>query len=406
VITLASVTNLPILAVYLDYAQYPLGGVLVVTSSCVENYDCTNSSRVCKTSFDIDITSSDFNPIYQILALGFKDGSTKILACDKLITKQEFPNDSKTQVTAVNVFVPFKVLVGYQDGVVREYNTQDKVITRTLSPLPNTIVSHICIINKGELILVGYNESDRGVICGYRVNEIEAVYTTSQDNGTIMKMTVIEEKEIMITLSSQENTFGIFNSSTGEVLVIIKFYAPEVSESCIVTDFSIVPITQKLFKFYTDKDREESEGDIIVMITKDGDALTGTVAVNKESKECVIKLHKIYKGHSLKHIKFGGILSFCIDPVTDKMLIANITGTINIIDNVILWILSPQKAENKDKEDSNWMTRIGFVGFDLNKGVVPLIKIKKIAAKKSVQGAYNATIMGMNNEENAKTEIK
>ena len=401
VITLASVTNLPILAVYLDYAQYPLGGILVVTRSCVENYNSINSSRVCRTSFDVDISTSDFNPVYQILALGFKDGSTRILSCDKLFTKREFSYDSKIHVTVVNVFMPLKVLVGYQDGVVKEYNTHDKSTARTLSPPPNTTVLHISVIKKGELILVAYNKSDRGIINGYRINEIEAAYTIPHDNGIIIKMGVIEEKNIIITLSSQENTYGIFNSNTGEVLMVIEFYAPEVSHNFVITDFALVPVTQKLFKFYTGKDREENECDIIAMTTKDGDVLTGRIRIDKE---CTIKLHKIYKGHSLKHIKLGGILSFYIDPVTDKILIANITGTINIIDNAILWILNPQKAQDNDKEDSNWGKKIGFIGFDSSKGVVPLIKIKKSATKSSIERTYNATIMGMNNEE--KAEIK
>ena len=192
------------------------------------------------------------------------------------------------------------------------------------------------------------------------------------------------------------------------------FRSPEISSTFNISDFSFIQVTEKVFNTYSKCKRikeppQRINGDIIVMVTNESDILTGVFSFTKENL-CNIKLQNVYKGQSIKNIQTGGIVSFYVDLVTDKILTASFNGVINSIDRTILRILHPQKAQiidQEEKKEKSWKDKIGFMWFDINQGVVPIIKMRR--SERSVKeelkqapnqaNATNFTVMAINHED-------
>jgi len=390
VITLPS-TSPPTLFLYLDYLQFPINGILIITSNSVINRGTLSGSKTV-IDFSEEIIASDFSAVNRILALGFKDGTTKILSCNKLIAIHEFTNDSP--VSALDCSIPSKLIVGYQNGVVKEFTLPNTVPTRIFSPPPNTSVVQTRILNNGDLILIAYNEAERGIINGY-VNGTP-VYSTAFSNTTILDMSVSEEKKLLILLLGLPNTFCIFDYIEGKMLSSMNFSIPDLGANLIVMSFNLIPITPKLLKAYNSS--KEMEGDIVVMATTEGDLLTGiiTMETKEEEKKCNMVLKGVYKAHPTDNIK---ITAFYVDLVTDKTLVASEDNTIRIIENSIMKIINPETEVKEEKK--GWFSKWKLPDFGEDSGVLPIMYIGKREQleDKTPVGASTFSVIPFNSEE-------
>eukprot|EP01022_Parablepharisma_sp_SALTPOND_P000806 TRINITY_DN105080_c1_g1_i1.p1 TRINITY_DN105080_c1_g1~~TRINITY_DN105080_c1_g1_i1.p1 ORF type:complete len:504 (+),score=56.47 TRINITY_DN105080_c1_g1_i1:3427-4938(+) len=379
----------PVLSTYLDYLQFPLGGILGVTSSGIENFNAIDSSRVSFSGSIIEITAVDFNPIHRTLAVGLESGAVKVLDCKTLSIKDVFQHDSAVPVSALSCAIPSKLLVGYKDGTAKELILPNGDIGRVFAPPSGTLMSttHIQVVEKGSIVLIGYNSTDKGILECYKDGEATPTYMVTHDKGPILKIQALDRNKTLGVLS---NEFSLYNYISGDLLLSLQLSIPGVTDTVPVVEFALVPVTKKLRQVYIgdtelstldspDEGLQGPAGDIIVLGTAEGNVLTGFLSLNLSSKklQCSIMPQSLYKAQLPKSSESQKMTALFIDPVTDRILIGNADGTVKVIEKAIIRMLNPIKAKLEDEEEkkknSSWVYRLGLSDLDPLDSIVPIL---------------------------------
>ena len=123
-----------IIGAYLNYEQFPISGVIGISSTCIENFNAMNGNRINNFISPSEITCSDFNCFQGLLVVGFNDGKVFLINPNTLAHTKTLHYDPKQVqeviATAVNCHLPGRIVVGYSNGIAKEFKIGEEIPDR------------------------------------------------------------------------------------------------------------------------------------------------------------------------------------------------------------------------------------------------------------------------------------
>lgn len=339
------------------------------------------------TQFEDEVSCCDFNPFQKILSIGFKDGTVRILdaATQNVIStlsydpKQQF----KMPVTAVHCRLPGRVVVGYANGIAKEFKISENASISTFTPAfalkqiqerakedqeAALSVTQLEASEKDHLILVGCNVSkqESAIVCGFLSGSSSANVTMLHNGGQIITMKLLEKAKVLITLSSKNNAIALFNYTNGEQIIELSLKIPGITDTVSVSSLCLLPLTRQLKQVYVgdvelssldqaDDTLQGPQGDLLLLGLENGSILSTRLSLTMVGNkiQCSIIPQCVYKAQTkdLQDSLNLKITSLFLDPVTDRLLVGDAQANIKIFQRTILRILNPAKAKQQDDEE-------------------------------------------------------
>jgi len=350
----------------------------------VESFNSLDGNRTKHKSTVVDISVCDFNISQKTIIIGLSDGGVKIIDMETLNVRNVFIYDGEmgeefSPVTAVNCQMKDQVVVGYDDGKVREFSLTNPSQFTTFTPtlenktLIHSAVSFICCITKSNLILSAYNlNKEDGRIFGYKSGTTEVISTMKHTAGKIIEMKVLERIQLLITLSDTNNELSIYDYTNAEQLINLQIKIPTVTDNSSISAFTLLGVTKQVWQSYTtntevslDQPESKPKGDIIVFGLSNGTILTAYISLklDKEKLSASILPQKIYKAQETNDLLLAtGIRCLYIDAFADYMLAGDERGNIVGFNRAVMQILNPSKAQELQEHDQSqgWLNKIGW----------------------------------------------
>lgn len=350
----------------------------------MESFNSLNGNRVKYNNSVVKITACDFNINKKIIAIGLKDGGVKIIGMETLSVKNVFIHDGEMEeefpaVTAVNCKIKDRVIVGYEDGKVREFVLTDP--SQFTAFVPDTEVPVACLTcaTKNSFILAAYClNKGNNKIYGYKSGGIAVNCVIGHSVGTVIAMEVLERIQVLVTLSDTNNELSIYDYINGEQLISLKVNIPTITDKTLITSFTMLAITKEILHSHTgdtetislDQPETKAKGDIIAFGLANGTILTAylSIKLDKGQLSASILPQKIYKAQESGDLSLvSGIKCLHIDSVTDHILAGNGKGGIIAFSRAMMQIFNPKKAEDLQAKDKSggWLSKTVLGGWGL-----------------------------------------
>jgi len=361
---------------YLNYAVFPIGGIIGISSTCIENFNGVSGSLVSKFIPPVDITCADFNPSPRTLAIGLNDGKVFLIDPDTLTQIRTLHYDPKQEqeviATAVNCHLAGRVIVGYSNGIAKEFKINEEVafnvfLTLDIAQSPsserrdmNSPIDHIEVA--GELIFILQRSTERSSIKVYKSDSSAAQVSIGCEFRVVLMRVMERYRAIMVF--SQDNEVSMYSYVDGEFAVKLSLNIQGIDGSNKLSYGRLLPCTEQIKKIY--KSNINDNGDLLYIGYESGHILAGRFAMSMSGEnkiQCTFAPYNVYKASDKidKNI-IPSIIHLYIDPVTDHLL-ATVNESICLIERAVIRLLDPDKAKVLDEEDkvknSSFLYRIG-----------------------------------------------
>ncbi len=403
----------------------------------MENFNALSAERIgFFQSLPAEITCCDFSPAQRILAIGLKDGTVRLLDPASLKQTRVLHYDPKQEkqavvVTAVNCRSSGHIVVGYSNGIAKEFGSKDSaplniyvaVDLALSSPEGKLPISHIAVAERDHRIFVIQNGADKCMILGFETGSSSARTRMQYNGGRAAAVEVLERTKTLALLGTK-NELAIFNYVDGEMIVKLDISIPGLTEGNSVVSAEVVPVNKQMRQVYVgeaetcvldqSEDPAQSKGDVIFLGFEKGEILSGKLVLTMAERtlECALLPYNVYKAQIGKTTSLPSlrVQSLHVDPVTDLLVAATQDG-VRLFDRTLVRILNPEKARKEDEksraEGTGWVRKLGL-GKLFGKRATKLVEMQERQTSSpsvsTVVPMVTATATGK--KEAAKTEEK
>ncbi len=359
----------------------------------------------------VEITACDFSPMQRLVAVGLRSGGVRLLDCVTLAAKDVLPYDLKQQTTvevaAVCCAATGKVVVGYANGVTKEFKLFDPVPTCVYLP-PGKVACQASFVETAEsgvAVVVGYNEVDgdkrAASLARFRSGKDSAEIVMAHPKSPIVCMRLLEKAKIVAALGKASNELTVFDYNSGDQLISVALSGMAgLTDKFPLVAFCFVPVTKKLRQVYvgdaevstlsqSDDSLQGNKGDILALAAENGSVLTAlfSLTLTAESKvQCNVLPQNLYRAQTAAGPEVSVaeshrvVTAISVDPVTDRLLIGDREGNIKVLLRTVLRVLNPEKAKNEDAKEkeksSSWSYRLGLSGWTPLEDMIPTIQVQ------------------------------
>eukprot|EP00826_Nyctotherus_ovalis_P034757 TRINITY_DN2919_c0_g2_i1.p1 TRINITY_DN2919_c0_g2~~TRINITY_DN2919_c0_g2_i1.p1 ORF type:complete len:503 (+),score=131.01 TRINITY_DN2919_c0_g2_i1:108-1616(+) len=363
------------IAAYLNYAVFPVGGIISVSSDCIESFNAIEGTRADRFLPPAEITCSDFTPSPRTLSIGLSNGKVLLADPDKLtpvITLHYDPKqEQEVAVTAVNCRLAGRVVVGYSNCIAKEFRVGEDVAFNVFVTLGVAQVAASgeegvekpvsCVEVEGEHVFIVQRGSEKSIVRVYK-SGTSASQTTIACDFVLVSMKVMEKYNAILVFSPENEVF-IYNYIDGEFALKLSLNIQGIPEDDKLRYASLLPCTLQIQKIYKAASRDEN---LLYIGYDSGHILAGRFAmsISETSKiQCTFSPHNIYKASDkIDPTIVPSIIHLYVDPVTDHLL-ATVNGNMCLIERAVMRVLNPNQAKALDDEDkvknSSFLYRIG-----------------------------------------------
>ena len=353
----------------------------------MENFN--NIDKYRKTyETKVEITSCDFDIGQRIMAIGLKDGSVKVLNTENFAINGEFVYGDKAEeilpsANAVNCRIKGRIIVGYEDGKVKEFVAMNPSQVTTFIPtLKHGIEIHSPVLAleccpKEKYIIAAYNNTNDndGRIFTYKSDSIIPLCSMPHLSGFLLSIQVLEHIKILVTLTIASNEITMYDYLQGEKLLNLQINIPNITDISPITAFTVLPVTKQIWKNYGEESEDISldqpeikpKEDIIAFGLSNETILTAYLSIKFEKGQISASVipQEIYRAqiYNNTNSKKLGIKSLYIDPVTDNLLAGDMQGMIIMFNKAVIQVLNPTKAKKMDEKKAKskgWLSKIGL----------------------------------------------